>query len=126
MECICVIKDIYRAINDFEEEFEKSFNICINEGLVLCALSEKSLSSSEIAEQAGLKFSHASKLIKSVEDKGYIDRSIGSSDKRYMNFKLTELGVEMLNRIKSNPIEIPEMLQPVFKCKQQVTTNIQW
>lgn len=126
MECICVIKDIYRAINDFEDKFEQAFGFCINEGLILCSLKDKQLSSSEIAEQAGLKFSHASKLIKSVEDKGYIDRSIGSSDKRYMNFKLTEKGEEMLTKIQTNPIDIPELLQPIFKCKPKTTPAIQW
>jgi len=119
MECICVIKDIYRAINSFEESFLKNFDLCINEGLVLCSLREKQMSSSEIAEQAGLKFSHASKIIKSVEDKGYIVRTIGSSDKRYMNFKLSETGKEMLAKIENNPLEIPELLQPIFKCKSQ-------
>lgn len=126
MECICLIKDIYRAINDFEERFDKSFGICINEGLVLCSLKDGQLSSSEIAEQAGLKFSHASKLIKSVEDKGFIDRSIGNSDKRYMNFQLTEKGLEMLSKIENNPLDIPELLQPIFKCNQATIPAIKW
>ncbi len=126
MECICIIKDIYRAISDFEEKFDNSFGICINEGLVLCSLKDKQLSSSEIAEHAGLKLSHASKLIKSVEDKGYINRSIGNSDKRYMNFELSEKGIEMLAKIQSNPLDIPELLQPIFKCNQTSTQGIKW
>jgi len=117
MECICVIKDIYRAINSFEESFLKNFDLCINEALVLCSLRDKQLSSSEIAEQAGLKVSHTSKTIKSIEDKGLIVRSIGYSDKRYMNFELSASGKEMLAKIENNPIEIPELLQPIFKCK---------
>ena len=120
MECICLIKDIYKAINAFEEQFDQAFGICINQGLVLCSLKGKTLSSSEIAEQIGLKFSHVSKLIKTVEDMGYIARLIGSSDKRYMNFELTEKGSALLKQI-----EIPEILQPIFKCKsEQPSTDI--
>lgn len=127
MECICLIKDIYKAINAFEEQFDHAFGICINEGLVLCSLKGKKLSSSEIAEQVGLKSSHVSKLIKSVEDKGYIARSIGWSDKRYMNFELTESGEELLKQIATNQIEIPEILQPIFKCKNEQTAQaIRW
>lgn len=127
MECICLIKDIYKAINAFEEQFDQSFGICINEGLVLCSLKGKQLSSSEIAEQVGLKFSHVSKLIKSVESKGYIARSIGWSDKRYMNFELNEAGKDLLKRIETNQIEIPEILQPIFKChNEQKATGIRW
>ncbi len=126
MECICLIKDIYRAINDFEDKFDNEFGICINEGLVLCSLKDKQLSSSEIAEHAGLKLSHASKLIKAVEEKEYINRSIGNSDKRYMNFELSEKGLEMLKKIENNPLEIPELLQPIFKCKQADIQGINW
>jgi DNA-binding MarR family transcriptional regulator len=126
MECICVIKDIYKAINDFENQFDQAFGICLNEGLILCSLKDKQLSSSEIAEQVGLKFSHASKLIKSVEDLGYIVRSIGSSDKRYMNFELSEKGKDILKRIEKNPINIPELLQPIFKCQNQASNPAIW
>jgi DNA-binding MarR family transcriptional regulator len=94
--------------------------------LILCSLKDKQLSSSEIAEQVGLKFSHASKLIKSVEDLGYIVRSIGSSDKRYMNFELSEKGKDILKRIEKNPINIPELLQPIFKCQNQASNPAIW
>ena len=124
MECICVIKDIYRAINSFEESFLNKFDLCINEALVLCSLQNKQLSSSEIAEQAGLKFSHASKIIKSIEDKGFIMRTIGHSDKRYMNFQLSPSGISILKKIESNPLEIPELLHPIFNCKNQQTAEL--
>ena len=124
MECICVIKDIYRAINSFEESFIKTFDLCINEGLVLCSLRNKQLSSSEIAEQAGLNFSHASKTIKSIEEKGLIMRNIGHSDKRYMNFELTPKGKEIITKIENNPLQIPALLQPIFNCKSQETAEM--
>ncbi len=118
MDCICVIKDIYRALHSFEDEFLKTYDLCINEALVLCSLRNKQLSSSEIAEQAGLKFSHASKIIKSIEEKGLITRMIGHSDKRYMNFELSERGNEILNKIEKSPLQIPDLLHPIFKCEQ--------
>lgn len=123
MECICVIKDIYKAITSFEENFLNDFDLCINEALVLCCLKNKQLSSSELAEQAGLKFSHASKIIKSIEDKGLIKRTIGHSDKRYMNFELSAAGQEMLKKIESNQLDIPELLRPVFNCRNQLNIS---
>jgi DNA-binding MarR family transcriptional regulator len=117
MECICVMKDIYKAISSFEERFLGTFGLCINEAMVLCSLEEKQLSSSEIAEVAGLKFSHTSKVIRSLENKGYIIRAIGASDKRYMLFYLSNAGKAKVNEIQSQPLDIPELLQPVFHCK---------
>ena len=74
METLCKIRDLYRAIAEFETRFEKAHHLCLNEGMLLCCLSRKKrLSSGEIAEQLGLSNSNTSKVIRSVEDKGYIE-----------------------------------------------------
>ena len=76
METLCKIRDLYRAIAEFETRFEKAHHLCLNEGMLLCCLSRKKrLSSGEIAEQLGLSNSNTSKVIRSVEDKGYIERN---------------------------------------------------
>lgn len=83
METLCKIRDLYRAIAEFETRFEKAHHLCLNEGMLLCCLSRKKrLSSGEIAEQLGLSNSNTSKVIRSVEDKGYIERNLGDCDKR--------------------------------------------
>ena len=52
METLCKIRDLYRAIAEFETRFEKAHHLCLNEGMLLCCLSRKKrLSSGEIAEQ---------------------------------------------------------------------------
>lgn len=82
METLCKIRDLYRAIAEFETRFEKAHHLCLNEGMLLCCLSRKKrLSSGEIAEQLGLSNSNTSKVIRSVEDKGYIERNLGDCDK---------------------------------------------
>ena len=82
METLCKIRDLYRAIAEFETRFEKAHQLCLNEGMLLCCLSRKKrLSSGEIAEQLGLSNSNTSKVIRSVEDKGYIERNLGDCAK---------------------------------------------
>lgn len=55
METLCKIRDLYRAIAEFETRFEKVHHLCLNEGMLLCCLSKKKrLSSGEIAELLGL------------------------------------------------------------------------
>ena len=74
METLCKIRDLYRAIAEFEIRFEKVHHLCLNEGMLLCCLSKKKrLSSGEIAELLGLTNSNTSNVIRSVEDKGYVD-----------------------------------------------------
>ena len=58
MEVLCKIRDIYRAIAEFEAQFEQAYGLSLNEGMLLCTLlSRGKLSSSEVAEALGLSAS---------------------------------------------------------------------
>lgn len=117
METLCKIRDIYRSIAEFESRFEKVHHLCLNEGMLLCSLSKaERLSSGEIAELLGLTASNTSKVIRSVEGKGLIERVMGEKDKRQMYFSLTEEGRQRLSEIKCGSIEVPEILKTVI-CK---------
>lgn len=112
MDTLCKIRDIYRSIAEFETRFEKAYHLGLNEGMALCSLSKnEQLSSGEMAELLGLTPSNTSKVIRSVEKKGLIQRVIGSTDKRQMYFSLTDEGRKRLRDIQYGDIEIPELLQ---------------
>ena len=50
METLCRIRDIYRAIAEFEVKFMQEFDLSLNEGMLLCTLlNTPKLTSSEIA-----------------------------------------------------------------------------
>lgn len=109
---LCQIRDIYRSIADFENEFIKKHDLCLNEGMLLCTLSNaERLSSGEIAEILGLTNSNASKVIRAVEKKDLIKRELGDQDKRQMNFILTSKGLAMIKKIKTEKFQIPDLLR---------------
>lgn len=115
MDTLCKIRDMYRAIAEFEARFEKVYQLGLNEGMVLCCLSRmEKLSSGEIAEQLNLTNSNTSKVIKSMESKGFIRRTIGDNDKRQMNFSLTSEGEMKVREIEGGSIEIPELLKKLL------------
>ena len=112
MEPFCKIRDVYRAIAEFETRFEKRYGLCLNEGSLLCALHNAScLSSGDIAKQLGLTQSNASKVIRSVEKKGLVQRILGNEDKRQMYFSLTDEGERCLEKLQWCDIEIPGALK---------------
>ncbi|MDP3451757.1 MAG: winged helix DNA-binding protein [Bacteroidales bacterium] len=115
MKKLCIIRDICRSISDFEAEFHKINGMCLNEGMVLCSLKERRLSSVEIAKQINLTCSNTSKLIRSIEDKGFIERDLGEEDRRQMYFSLTEKGLKMLDEIESDKIELTGPLAKIGK-----------
>ncbi|NTU94708.1 MAG: MarR family transcriptional regulator, partial [Bacteroidales bacterium] len=85
---------------------------------ILCCLKESRLSSGEIAEQINLTCSNTSKLIRSVEEKGYIKRVLGDKDKRQMYFVLTKEGKKMLSDIEERDLEISYPLSRIIDLQK--------
>ena len=111
MENLCKIRDVQRAVNQFETSFEKLYGICLNEGIALCSLAKAGqLSSGELGELLGLTPSNTSKVINSIEKKGLIERVMGAKDKRRMFFLLTTEGSRLLDTIKCEEAGISELL----------------
>ena len=116
MDTLCKIRDIYRAIAEFEVQFMQLYDLSLNEGMLLCTLLNRpKLTSSEIAEALGLSASITSTVIRSVEDKKLITRLIGREDKRQMHFALTVEGKSRITDIKNAVFEMPELLQQVVR-----------
>lgn len=114
---LCSLRDIYRAIRDFEMEFLQKHDLCLNEGMLLCTLCTEMYSSSELATKLGLTNSNASKVIRSVEDKGFIERRLGKEDKRQMYFVLSSTGKKKLNEIKDADDHIRDVLLQIISKK---------
>ncbi|MDH6342482.1 DNA-binding MarR family transcriptional regulator [Parabacteroides sp. PFB2-12] len=115
-EPLCRIRDIYRAISDFEVEFADRYGVKLNEGMLLCSLKTMGqCSSGRIAELLGLSLSNASKVILSAEKKGLVERIVGKEDKRQMLFLLTEEGKKCIESIKC---ESNAMLELISKIKE--------
>lgn len=119
MKLICVLRDINKAMNELEEQMNSKYAVGLNEAMVLCSLSDGRLSATEIAEKTGMTTSHCSKVIKSVETKMLIERSLGKTDKRQMYFKLTTKGKTKLTEIKCNSLTLPDVLKPISGCCEE-------
>lgn len=110
MKTFCTLRNIYRSIREFELKFQEQHGLCLNEGMLLCSLQSSQYSSSEIAELLGLTNSNTSKVIKSVEEKGYVERILGKEDKRQMYFSITNSGSKKLSEIKCDAGEVATLL----------------
>ena len=76
MEPICAIKDIYKILYQFEKNFSEVHAITINEAMLLCCLKDnEAKSAGMICDYIGLSNSRVSKVITSVENKGFIRRN---------------------------------------------------
>lgn len=116
MEPICKLKDIYKALYIFEKDFSDKNTITINEAMVLCCLKDgKPKAANELCEFVGLSNSRVSRIITSVEGKGYIARQMGTVDKRQMIFTLTDLGIQKIQSMQSDNIDFSGLASQITK-----------
>lgn len=109
-EPICRLKDIYKALYSFEKGFSESNGITINEGMVLCCMKDgRSRSANELCEFVGLSNSRVSRIITTVESKGFILREMGSKDKRQMIFSLTNVGKGKIKEMLAQEMDFSQL-----------------
>lgn len=116
MEQLCKIRELYRAISEFESLFIEVHDLTLNEGMLLCCLDRFGKSSArEIANKLNISASNTSKIIKNVEDKELISRLLCKEDKRQMYFELTRKGKIKVDKINKNTIQEPSPLKEIFE-----------
>ena len=113
MKTICAMRDVFKAMGNFETAFEKMYQITLNEAMILCALKEASdkVTATNLSKQTELSPSHTSKMLRILEEKGLIVRSLGSEDRRQMYF---QLGKQRVTELELDKVEIPDLLKPLF------------
>lgn len=121
MNTLCILRDIYRSIRDFDENFQQKHNLCLNEAMLLCSLKGTKMTSSQLANALGLTTSNMSKVIKSVENKRLVERILGEDDKRQMYFCLSQHGNEMLSVMRLEEKEMVSLLNRIEVASRQST-----
>lgn len=117
MEAICALKDVYKALYQFEKDFQSSHGMTINEAMLMCCLHEgDAKSAGALCEYIGLSASRVSKIINSVEQMGFIERTISPEDKRQMLFSLTVSGWRKVTEMKKIELHIPELYANLKSC----------
>ncbi|WP_303013570.1 MarR family winged helix-turn-helix transcriptional regulator [uncultured Bacteroides sp.] len=116
MKTICAMRDVFRAMSNFETAFEKVYQMSLNEAIILCTLKDsvKSMTATSLSKQTDLSPSHTSKMLRILEEKGLIIRTLGSEDRRQMYFHLSSEGRQRIHEMEIGKVEIPELIKPLF------------
>ena len=84
--------------------------------MTLCSLSKAGrLSCGELSDLLGLTPSNMSKVLRSVEEKKFVRRELGTADKRQMYFSLTDRGRQLLASIDCGKIETPDPITALLQ-----------
>lgn len=121
---LCLLRDIYRLIREFEVDFQQKYDLCLNEGMAVCSLKNGEQTSSDLANRLGLSASNMSKVLRAIEDKKLIKRMLGEEDKRQMYFSLTERGVRKLKEMANEQNQMLEVLDMIYRTQEYTTKEI--
>lgn len=121
---LCLLRDIYRAIREYEIEFQQKHDLCLNEGMALCSLKGEKMTSSDLANKLGLSASNMSKVLRSVEDKKLVDRMMGEEDKRQMYFILSDQGLKKLSQMAAEEEAMTCILDSIYQTQNDVIKSI--
>ena len=114
MKNLCRIRDIQHAIAAYETAFERQFGVCLNEGMTLCSLDGGGkLSSGRLGELLGLSPSNTSKVLRSVEAKGYVAREVSPEDRRQMLFSITPAGRALVQTLHCEEQGMADLLREI-------------
>ena len=59
IKCICVMRELFRALSELESRLMQSHGVSLNEAMVLCAIGKERVAASTILERTCLTPSHA-------------------------------------------------------------------
>lgn len=108
------MRDLIVALQQLEEQLLSLHGIGLNEAMIVCAVAGEVVASTEIAERIGLRAPNTSKILSTLVRKGLLKSQGIRSDKRKNLYCLSLDGVTLLERLKSSPLDIPELLRPLF------------
>ena len=112
METLCKIRDLQRAVNSFEGDFEERYGISLNEAMALCTLSKvERMCPGEVGERKGVPLSNMTKVLGAGEQRGLVGRELCCRDRRQTYYALTPRGRELLGTMNCHAIDIPEALR---------------
>ena len=108
------MRELFKALSELEANLIEQHGVSLNEAMALCCIGGDRLTASAISEHTGLSASHTSKVIRSVEKKGLIERILGDDDKRQMYFSLTQEGERCLKELECCDVKNPDVLKKIL------------
>lgn len=116
--CICMMRDLYKAVTELEDSLIEIYGISLNEAMAMCSIGRDNVAAGEISLRTGLRSSHLSKVLRSLEEKSFITRNFGDKDKRQIYFSLTDDALLNLDKLKNDGLPVPDYLEELFNKKK--------
>ena len=117
MKTIHAMQHLFKILTDFETTFENIHQISFNEAMALYTLKGQRtrMTATQLASQTHRSPSHTSKILRLLEEKGLIVRTLDTKDRRRMYFHLSQAGQERISELEEKQIEMPDILKCIIE-----------
>lgn len=116
------IKWVWHAISRMYNVYAASEDMTMSIGYVLLNIDlDKGTPATKIGPSIGMEPRSLTRMLKSLEEKGWIYREINSQDKRFVNVFLTDLGKEKRNFARLGVIEFNKKINESLSNEQLKT-----
>ena len=107
---LCSIRKIQTALKRFEETLKKETGLSLNDALCLCSIGKDFHEPSAISKQLELSPSRITRVLDTLEVRGYISRRISDTDRRGIWVELTDDGKAIIEKYQCTEIRVPQEL----------------
>lgn len=107
---LCSIRDIYKAIGEFEQQFHKQFHVHFSEAMIMCILSEEANTAEGLMKKSGIAERLILNDLQTLEDVKMIEKTL-LADIQAFSYALTDLGEEKIHAIKTGELPLSDMLE---------------
>ena len=112
------IKTAWHAISRMYNTYASQNDMTMSIGYVLLNIDKNGTPATKIAPALGLEPRSLTRMLKSLEERGWITREIDENDKRIVNVKLTTLGKEKRDFARKGVIAFNSTVQEIVSPAQ--------
>lgn len=120
---LCDLRRLILDLRRFEETLKEQTNLSLNEALCLCQSGKGNLEPSNLAQELEISPSRLSRILDSLETRGFLVRSISEEDRRIINIDLTKKGQQTVETLHCTNISIPRHLEEAIKTLHETGAN---
>lgn len=107
---LCSIRKIQTALRKFEETLKEETGLSLNDALCLCSIGKDIHEPGALSKQLELSPSRLTRILDTLEKRGYISRRISDTDRRNIWVNLTDKGKSIIEDYQCADIRIPDEL----------------
>lgn len=108
---LCDIRQLMVDLRNFEQTLKQETNLSLNEALCLCQTAKGALEPGTLARELELSPSRLSRILETLEQRGLLERTISSSDRRNVSLSLTKEGEIVVEKLHCTKIAMPPHIE---------------